>query len=205
MPASPHPACPHNAIPGYLRNAEGLIPTQHAHFGHNLHTTCRAGIIQPWPSKHLHWKLSQNTTGCQCKMKSPWKTLEVPEAPWNPEKKPHGQLRKEIQPKKVKKKVQRKSWFSLVYKFLFQLNLNYQPRVWLYENYSKPYGFCYTPEPHWSAPNPLLGSVLGPVLQRRQEQGPESSCVYFAIWHQNGSLPQGQRSMDSLKLLKSRT
>lgn len=138
---------------------------------------------------------------------SPWETPDVPEAPWHPEK-IHGaiQLRKEIQPRKVRKKMEHKSWFSLVYTFFFQLNLYHQPRVWLYEKHTRPYGFCYTPEPRFSSPNPLSGLSFRTIyMQRRQEQHPESACVYFAIWHQNGSLPQGQCSMDALKLLKSRT
>lgn len=158
----------------------------------------------------------QNTSAENCprtqlaacvRWQSPWKTPDVPEASWNPEK-THGsiQLTKEIQPRKVRKKVEHKSWFSLLYKLLFQLNLYHQPRLWLYEKHTRPFGFCYTPEPHFSSPNPLSGLSFRIIyMQRRQEQGPESGCVYFAIWHQNGSLPQGQCSMVALKLLKSRT
>lgn len=87
-------------------------------------------------------------------------------------------LRKEIQPRKVRRKVEHMSWFSLMYKFLFQLNLNYQPRVWLYEKHTRPYGFCYTPEPRFSPPNLLSGLSFGTIyMQRRQEQGPERGCT----------------------------
>lgn len=71
-------------------------------------------------------------------------------------------LRKEIQPRKVRRKVEHMSWFSLMYKFLFQLNLNYQPRVWLYEKHTRPYGFCYTPQPRLALQICSLGSVLAP-------------------------------------------
>lgn len=165
-------------------------------------------LSQPQPPEHLRWKLFQKVTSCQCKMTMSFEVSKHSQS--TPRFRKYYaiiQLRKEIQPRKVRNRTGNKSWFSLVHKFFFQLNLYRQPRAGSYEKHNKSYGFCYTPEPCFSSLNPnYLGSVWGSfTCNRGNSKHPESGYTFFAIWYQNGSLLQGKFSMDALKLLKSRT
>lgn len=138
MPPSQCPVCLHNVNPGCSQNAERLIAIclypflpQAPHYLPNKNIPC---LSQPWPPKHSGWKLSQKVTGCRCTMTMSFEISRCSQS--TPRFRKYYaiiQLKKELQPRKVRNRTGNKSLFSPVHKFFFQLNLYHQPRVWLYE------------------------------------------------------------------------
>lgn len=66
---------------------------------------------------------------------------------------------------------------------------------------------CYTPKLCLNSLNPSRSSSVWGLISRSagSSEHPRTGCTSSAIRHQNGSLPWGRFSADSLRLLQSRT